>query len=97
MPPSLSSTSSGGALTAFCHTKVEKCSGHEIYPTASPAWSRMGHRVRRNGLFGRCKGCEAVVAIEPLGIERGLSWGYGALCAQGTHPVRVYGGAGHFG
>jgi len=57
----------------------------------------MGHRVRRNGLFDRCKGCEPVIAIEPLGIEGRLSWGYGALRAQGTHPVRVYGGAGHFG
>lgn len=58
-PPSWSSTSSGGALTAFCRTMVEKCSGHAIYPTGLHAWSRMDHRVRWNILFGHHEGREA--------------------------------------
>lgn len=80
-PPSWSSTSSGGALTVSCHTVVEKCSGHAIYPTGLHAWSRMGHRVRRIDLFGRREGCEVAIENEHFGIETRLRWGYGALRA----------------
>lgn len=80
-PPSWSSTSSGGALTASCHTVVEKCSGHAIYPTDLHAWSRMGHRVCRIDLFGRREGREVAIENEHFGIETRLRWGYGALRA----------------
>ncbi|SLB30817.1 Uncharacterised protein [Mycobacteroides abscessus subsp. abscessus] len=56
----------------------------------------MGRRVRRIDLFGRREGCEVVIEIEHFGIETRLRWGYGALRAQGAHPVRVYGCAGQF-